>query len=393
MNSRERVRLAFNHQEPDRVPVTEVAFNARPASEILGRPTVIGISGAVRKLHNEMLIAGRIHELYEQQARDTLELYRKLEYDILPISPVLVDPPVPEPVAKNTWRIHNHTTNRWTINEVVPDGDMYQELDSSLARGGLEELERVVEDLERRKISADAWTFRWVEWARAEAPEMALLLGGGDLPFPGASSWVQVFYEAMVVRPDLVERYFDAVLAETLVVLEEGLKRGVDLVWGGVDLCYHSGPLFSPAHYVRYFQPRYRRIVDLCHRYGVPYIKHNDGNILRIEREFLLDSGFDAWHPIEPTAGMELAYFKRKFGDRITLLGNVDCGATLTLGSEEEVVAETRERISQGAPGGGYVLTSGNSIHSFVPARNVLAMRAAAHQYGVYPIPADTSLP
>jgi len=68
------------------------------------------------------------------------------------------------------------------------------------------------------------------------------------------------------------------------------------------------------------------------------------------------------------------------------LLGNVSCAKTLVSGTPEEIEEETRRAIEIAAPGGGYVLSSSNTIHSQVPAKNYLAMREAARKYGKYPI-------
>ena len=38
------------------------------------------------------------------------------------------------------------------------------------------------------------------------------------------------------------------------------------------------------------------------------------------------------------------------------------------------------------APGGGYIVTSGNSLTGYCRPENALAMSAAVHAYGTYPI-------
>jgi uroporphyrinogen decarboxylase len=54
--------------------------------------------------------------------------------------------------------------------------------------------------------------------------------------------------------------------------------------------------------------------------------------------------------------------------------------------SRQQIIAETVEVIKKAAPGGGFVLSSSNSIHSGVPTENFLTMLEAARQYGNYPI-------
>ncbi len=77
---------------------------------------------------------------------------------------------------------------------------------------------------------------------------------------------------------------------------------------------------------------------------------------------------------------------KRRYGDRLCLIGNIDLGYTLTRGTPEEVEAEVRERIRTLAPGGGYCVSSSNSVTEYVPFANYQAMRQAVLKYGKYPI-------
>lgn len=67
-------------------------------------------------------------------------------------------------------------------------------------------------------------------------------------------------------------------------------------------------------------------------------------------------------------------------------MGNVDCAQILQCGSPEEVAEETKRCLREGAPGGGYILSSSNSIHSKIPARNFLVMLGTARKFGRYPI-------
>ena len=73
-------------------------------------------------------------------------------------------------------------------------------------------------------------------------------------------------------------------------------------------------------------------------------------------------------------------------GDRIALLGAVDCVHVLPFGSEEDVRRDVRRCIDAAARGGGYVLSSSNSIHSNVKAENILTMVDEAKNYGKYPL-------
>jgi uroporphyrinogen decarboxylase len=93
----------------------------------------------------------------------------------------------------------------------------------------------------------------------------------------------------------------------------------------------------------------------------------------------------DVLHPIEPKC-MDIVAVKKEFGDRIALMGNVYLGYTLTRGTPAEVRAEVKFLIQNVAPGGGYLLSSANSITNYVPLENYQALLDATREYGRYPI-------
>jgi len=93
----------------------------------------------------------------------------------------------------------------------------------------------------------------------------------------------------------------------------------------------------------------------------------------------------DAIHPIEPKA-MNIAKVKERWGHKLSLIGNIDLGYTLTLGSVEDVIKEVKEKISQVAPGGGYAVGTSNTVTGYVKLENYRAMINATKKFGKYPI-------
>jgi len=103
----------------------------------------------------------------------------------------------------------------------------------------------------------------------------------------------------------------------------------------------------------------------------------------------IIDSGIDCLDPIDPVAGMNLGEIKRKYGERICIKGNVDCANTLTLHGVEETIGETKKCIETAGPGGGYILSSSNTIHASVKPENYTAMLDTWKKYRNYPISID----
>jgi uroporphyrinogen decarboxylase len=90
--------------------------------------------------------------------------------------------------------------------------------------------------------------------------------------------------------------------------------------------------------------------------------------------DMIIDTGIDGLNPIEPAAGMDIGLLKQRYGKRIALIGNIDCGHLLCQAPVDEVRRVTRETIQVAKPGGGFCLSSSNSIHSSVKPENFMAM-------------------
>jgi uroporphyrinogen decarboxylase len=189
---------------------------------------------------------------------------------------------------------------------------------------------------------------------------------------------IKVFEEPETVRA-LVKMSVDI----NLIMAKEAAKRGIKIVYTGDDYAYNSGPVISPGQFRDIFYPELKRVVTGYKELGLLVIKHTDGDIMPI-LDMIIDSGFDCLDPIDPIAGMDLYKMKSGYGSRICLKGNVDCSTTLSFASEEEVIEETKACLDKAMAGGGYILSSSNSIHSAVKPANYLAMLDTLKKYGKY---------
>ena len=159
---------------------------------------------------------------------------------------------------------------------------------------------------------------------------------------------------------------------------------GVGALLLGDDLGYTEGLMVSPQVYRQYLFPWYRQMAAVCRSRDLPFIYHSCGRLWEVLPD-LLEIGINALHPIEPKA-MDIGEMKRRYGDRLCLMGNIDLGYTLTRGTPAQVEAEVRARLREIAPGGGYCLGSSNSVTEYVPVANFRAMIEAAQRWGTYPI-------
>ena len=194
---------------------------------------------------------------------------------------------------------------------------------------------------------------------------------------------------AFVDQPELVRGLVELSVGVNLAFAEECARRGADFIFTGDDYAATERPFMSPKCFREFLYPGLKRVIGGFRKLGLPVIKHTDGMITPI-LDMILDSGIDCLDPIDPIAGMDIGVMKEQHGGRIALKGNVDCAHTLTFGSEEQVVEETKEVIRKAGEGGGLIVSSSNSIHSSVKPGNYLAMWNAIRMYGRYPISLDT---
>jgi len=185
-------------------------------------------------------------------------------------------------------------------------------------------------------------------------------------------------------QPDLMLEYLDAFNKRAIEVAKIAIESGAEAVLDGGDLAYKHGPMFSPEMYRKFILPHQKMHSDKFHKRGAFIINRSDGWIWQIADDFLVNSRVDGYCEIDKSSGMDLGDLKKAYGDRICLLGNVDCGGSLVRGSITEVAKETKDCIEKAAPGGGHILCSSNVIHSGVKPENYLAMLSACNRYGKY---------
>ncbi len=197
----------------------------------------------------------------------------------------------------------------------------------------------------------------------------------------------------LAAEPDLVRGLVAMSVELNAAYARECARLGADFVFTGDDYASREAPLMSPRTFRELLAPGLKRVFAAFKETGLLTVKHTDGNITPL-LDMIVDAEPHCLDPIEPVAGITLAGMKEKYGDRFALKGNVDCAHTLTFGTMQEVVEATKQAIAAGAPGGGYICSSSNSIHSKVKPENYLAMWNTVRTYGRYPIklePMETS--
>ena len=338
MNSYERVMAAFRHEEADRVPITEFGVNSRVWKEA-------GCSS-----------------LYEFQ--------QKVDYDML--------------VVRIKYKPHDD------------DGTFYKdEWGITFKRNGEETGHSYVhpieepEDMDKLIIppADDPYRFCYLEDAVKQYKGKKAICFSTRACFLWAAELCGMdnLLMLMATEPEFVEELLDKIVDNQIEVVKNALKMGADVIDDTDDFGFNTGPLLSPKMFEKFIVPRLTRFADAVHAAGGKLIKHSDGNI-NLLLDMIVGCGVDAYHSIDPTAHMDLASVKEKYGKKITLFGNVDCGNLLTYGTPEDVREAVKNCIKIAGPGGGYVLASSNTIPATAKLENVMMMVNATREFGAYPI-------
>ena len=389
MNGKERVIKSLNFKEPDFVPVSDQLIVSKVASEILGRYAYTG-GGEFAKDIIELLYKGERDFFVERYVEDTVELHKKLGLDFIRVGTVpsknYNKETLPQKIGENLYRYEDKETGNYTIREFSPSSGEFFIVESSLDKEGEKALEREIKQLEKSledeiKIEDKSIYDGWDKIVEKVRDEMAIAFSTGiGIPMR------EVYLEAIYTHPEWIEIFLEVEMRKAIANIEEAVKHGADFILGGYDLATSSGPIYNPEIFRKYLAPRYKKILEVSHKFGLPYIYRSDGNTRAFWDMWFEEIGFDGYAEIDASVGIDIGELKRKYGNKIILIGNVDCAKTLVYGTKEEVENEVKQCIEKAAKGGGYILTSSNSIHYNVPAKNFIYMVEAARKFGKYPI-------
>jgi len=341
MNSYERVFAALNLGIPDRVPIFECAIAPKVVESLIP-------GGSVEDVAEKYgLDAIYFREAYRYEPADREGVYSRDEWGIVM---VLGDDIMPSPVEHPLKREEDLRTFQ------PPDPRAPHRL---------------------ARLASAVHRFKGIK---------PVVLGISDcFAIPWKLRGLTDFLMDLAINPKFAKKIIDMVVEYNYELVRAAHQIGVDIIRPTDDYAFNTGPMMSPQMWREFFQPGLKKIVEVAHSLGMKVVKHTDGLITELI-EPILETGIDALHPIEPLPGQSLAEFKKRFGHRVCLIGNINCKEVLTSGSPEMVVEDVRRCLKEGAAGGGYMIASSNSVHSGVPSQNFLAYMEAAHALGRYPL-------
>lgn len=377
--SRERVRLALNHQEPDRVPL-DITYTSVPYIDVRRQ---LGLPPETVK-----------PDVWDR-VKPSVDVLEKLGCDLLWVG-------VKGPRNRQAFNFsQDEYTDEWgvTFRKVkrVDGSDQFEMREYPLPEPSLAAIEAFPwpDPLDPARYEGVAEQFKHLY----ETTDYALCARLGD------NIWEQANYSAgqanwlmyVSTHPDFCVTLMQRIASIQKTIYLEALghvgKYLSVIRLGGEDFGTQAGLLISPKMFRTMVKPILKdvygavkeRLVDL----GNPDCKlmlHSCGGIEPLIND-LIEIGVDVLDPVQTRAQkMNALHLKEKFGDRVSFHGGIDTQGVLPFGTEAEVEEETRRKLAMLAPGGGYILCPTHNVQADVPGRNVLQMARTALDFGRYPI-------
>jgi uroporphyrinogen decarboxylase len=257
-----------------------------------------------------------------------------------------------------------------------------------------------LDDIERRVHWPDLTDPRW-NWGVAERARMlreetdyfvVMRMVASHGPFQTACDLrgTQAFLMDMALQPEFALALLDKVTTAIEGLMRLAMQAGgrwFDMIeLPGDDYAGNLNPIMSPAMFRKFIKPCLERLVKVVKEANpaTRIMLHSDGALGKLLPD-IIALGIDVIHPLEPLPATDLAAVKEQFGRQVSFLGGIDISHAMP-GTRQDVIAETKLRISQLARGGGYILAPSNHLQADIPAENVGTLFETAREFGRYPI-------
>ena len=419
MTSHERVMMALNHEEPDRVPLD------------LGSSLVNSIHAQTLHHLRERLGLDRhtvkIAEVVQMLGEVELDVVERLQCDVLPVDNLSLDVMCADNLDLRTeTRVGERRPFRlYDGTEVMSPPDF----DVELSEDGTDWLLFRGEGDDRKpfmSMPVDGFYFDVIGYGDWDPnfvpPPIEKVRESCKRP-----SITDESLEILAARAKLLRRETDKALhlnpmclglsyvgnltdflcllaadtdyvAELFMLSAERSCLNVDLLWEAVgedaDLVFLTGldfgsqrcELMSPETFDRTYLPALIMQYEYIHEHTTWQVfEHSCGSIANIIGG-MADGGLDILNPVQTTAaGMDPAWLKQEFGHQLTFWGGgIETQGVLQFGTPEQVREQVAERMSIFKPGGGFVFNPDHNIQPNTPPENVIAAYEAAIEFGAY---------
>jgi len=189
---------------------------------------------------------------------------------------------------------------------------------------------------------------------------------------------------AMITDPDWVKDLFMTGAQLLIDAAEEMMGRGFtfDAAFLYDDLGYRNASFFSPQMYRELLFPAHRLAFQFFRSKGLPVLLHSCGRTSGLVPQ-LIEAGLSCLQPLEVKAGMDLIQLKRDYGDQLAFMGGIDV-RKMAAQDPAEIEGEIRTKFEVAMKGGGYIYHSDHSVPDNVSFAQYKRVMELVHHYGRY---------
>ncbi len=375
MTSKQRVKITLAHQQPDRVPMGEFAFDHKIIEHYTSRTSYWRpFSNAKAQI---ALWQGKRDEVVESWKEAIVFLAETLGHDVLAVqlAPSRYKPiEAPRQVAPDMWEDKRGNQYKYSAQTeaILP-----------VERG--DDRDYRVEDFPLQDIAEpDESEWELVRFAVERYGQTHFIVarsGDGSWAWPGG---MQNGMMLLLEKPEVIGAAILAATHQTIQMDRLWAREGIDGLSPGIDYAMNAGPLFDPKYFRDLALPYVKQHTAAAHALGLPVLKHACGNNWAF-LDMFVEGGYDAYQSIQASATMDLARLKREYGDRLTLWGGVQV-ESLVRGTPGQVGDEVRAAIGTAAAGGGFILGASHSVVNATKPENYQAFLDAWREYRDYPV-------
>lgn len=383
MNSLERVKMALDHKESDKIPFD------------IGGTLVSGINiNALIELKKYLGIntPSVVKDTITQMAYTGDDMIDFLKIDVKNVSPRVPDKSKLKDLGHQTGS--HIVEDEWGMQWRMPPGGYYYDLHKS----PLAHVETVA-DVEKYQWPNACDPFRY-EKMKEEADRIvnvekkAYVLGRMSSGMWEHAMWM-TGYEKFLMDMYLNPAVCQAIMEKILEVKMQYWERALEAVGENVlvascadDLGTQDSLMVDLDLYKELIWPYHKRLFEFIKKKAKSKIYiffHNDGAVMETF-PLLIEAGVDIMNPFQVNCkGMDTKKFKKEFGNDLTIWGgSCDNQSIMPFGTPQQVRDETKRRIEDLAPNGGFIFAPIHVIQNGVPPQNIMAWWETLQQYGKY---------
>jgi len=190
--------------------------------------------------------------------------------------------------------------------------------------------------------------------------------------------------KAIMMEPEWVKDMYRTDAKLVMDMCERMMRGGFkfDGAFLGCDLGYRRGLFFSPKHFEDQLHPVFTELCRFFHSRGMYVILHCCGRV-RDLIPYFIEEGIDCLQPLEVKAGMDLIELKEKYGDKICLMGGIDV-RLMAMDDPKPVEKEIKEKMTIAKKGGGYLYHSDHSVPKNVNFEQYKRVMELVKKHGKY---------